>query len=189
MLFLGSSETIGSVSDRFEPISKKHRIYRHIGRSRPGEVEFPRGTSDAGRSARQGVTATNGAATARLRRAIAASVAGRLCASLRPDQRQARGPLLLRVGGPLSEGCLRRGHPGYASHGAGRVARQAEISNRSAPSRITHSVTLTGAHVKRDGRSIAVSVTARPVESDGKRLFLVSFVDDLTPEPRPVTAC
>ena len=49
VLFLGSSETVGSVSDRFEPISKKHRIYRHIGRSRPGEVEFPRGTSDAGR--------------------------------------------------------------------------------------------------------------------------------------------
>ena len=46
VLFLGSSETVGGVSDRFEPISKKHRIYRHVGRSRPGEVEFPRGTSD-----------------------------------------------------------------------------------------------------------------------------------------------
>ena len=49
VLFLGSSETVGNVSDRFEPISKKHRIYRHIGRSRPGEVEFPRGTKVAGR--------------------------------------------------------------------------------------------------------------------------------------------
>src|SRR4029077_19185562 len=49
VLFLGSSETIGSVTDRFEPISKKHRIYRHMGRSRPGEVEFPRGTSDSSR--------------------------------------------------------------------------------------------------------------------------------------------
>ena len=46
VLFLGSSETVGGVSDRFEPISKKHRIYRHVGHSRPGEVEFPRGTSD-----------------------------------------------------------------------------------------------------------------------------------------------
>ena len=43
VLFLGSSETVGDVSDRFEAISKKHRIYRHVGRSRPGEVEFPRG--------------------------------------------------------------------------------------------------------------------------------------------------
>ena len=53
VLFLGSSETVGNVSDRFEPISKKHRIYRHIGRSRPGEVEFPRGTNAAGRVARK----------------------------------------------------------------------------------------------------------------------------------------
>ena len=46
VLFLGSSETIGSITDHFEPISKKHRIFRHIGRGRPGEVEFPRGTND-----------------------------------------------------------------------------------------------------------------------------------------------
>ena len=118
VLFLGSSETVGGVSDRFEPISKKHRIYRHIGRSRPGEVEFPRGTSDTGRLPAKGTEPQHGAPTARLRRAIAASVAGRLCAGLRPDQRQARGPLLLRVGGPLSEGRLRRGHPGCARHGA-----------------------------------------------------------------------
>ena len=43
VLFLGSSETVGNVSDRFEPISTKHRVYRHVSRSRPGEVEFPRG--------------------------------------------------------------------------------------------------------------------------------------------------
>ena len=137
VLFLGSSETVGNVSDRFEPISKKHRIYRHIGRSRPGEVEFPRGTSDCWPFARQGHGAANGAPTARLRRAIAASVARSLCAGLRPDQRQARGPLLLRVGGPLSEGCLRRGHPGCACHGARGVARQAEIGN---PARQTGSM-------------------------------------------------
>src|SRR6476661_4662975 len=55
VLFLGSSETVGSVSDRFEPISKKHRIYRHIGRSRPGEVEFPRGTKATGHVSASGL--------------------------------------------------------------------------------------------------------------------------------------
>ncbi len=50
--------------------------------------------------------------------AIAASVARGLCAGLGPDQRQARGPLLLRVGRPLSEGRFRRRHPGCACHGA-----------------------------------------------------------------------
>ncbi|MGA3064460.1 MAG: chemotaxis protein CheB [Methylocystis sp.] len=42
VLFLGASEAVGS-GERFEPVSKKHRIYRHVGRSRPGEVAFPAG--------------------------------------------------------------------------------------------------------------------------------------------------
>src|SRR5580693_2974803 len=43
VLMLGNSETVGSVDDRFEPISKKQRIYRQIGHTRPGEVDFPIG--------------------------------------------------------------------------------------------------------------------------------------------------
>ena len=43
ILVLGGSETVGSLGDRFEPISKTQRIYRHLGRSRPGEVDFPIG--------------------------------------------------------------------------------------------------------------------------------------------------
>jgi two-component system, chemotaxis family, CheB/CheR fusion protein len=46
------------------------------------------------------------------------------------------------------------------------------------PSRIT----VTGAHVKREGRLVPVSITALPVEGDKEELFLVSFVDDPTPE-------
>ena len=42
VLFLGPSEIVGS-GERFESISKKHRVYRHAGRSRPGEVAFPAG--------------------------------------------------------------------------------------------------------------------------------------------------
>ena len=67
VLFLGSSETVGKASDRFEPISKKHRIYRHIGHSRPGEVEFPRGTIMTGRRSRQHFGAAGVAAAAQLR--------------------------------------------------------------------------------------------------------------------------
>ena len=42
VLFLGASEAVGP-GERFESVSKKHRIYRHVGRSRPGEVAFPAG--------------------------------------------------------------------------------------------------------------------------------------------------
>ncbi len=40
-LFLGPSETIGRDIDLFEPVSKKWRIYRRIGPSRPERVEMP----------------------------------------------------------------------------------------------------------------------------------------------------
>ena len=37
VLFLGRSETVGEFKDRFGPIDKKQRIYRHLGAGRPGE--------------------------------------------------------------------------------------------------------------------------------------------------------
>ena len=40
-LLLGTSETVGDATGRFELVSKSDRLYRHIGRSRPGEFPFP----------------------------------------------------------------------------------------------------------------------------------------------------
>jgi two-component system CheB/CheR fusion protein len=40
VLFLGRSETVGEFKDRFEPISKKQRIFRHLSAGRPGEAGF-----------------------------------------------------------------------------------------------------------------------------------------------------
>jgi len=40
-LFLGPSETIGRQTDLFDPVSKKWRIYRRFGPSRPERVEMP----------------------------------------------------------------------------------------------------------------------------------------------------
>jgi two-component system, chemotaxis family, CheB/CheR fusion protein len=40
VLLLGNSETIGNLDGRFEVISKSERLYRHVGRSRPGELGF-----------------------------------------------------------------------------------------------------------------------------------------------------
>jgi len=40
ILVLGSAETVGSAANHFEVISKSQRIYRHVGRSRPGEHDF-----------------------------------------------------------------------------------------------------------------------------------------------------
>src|SRR6201987_4661665 len=50
VLMLGSSETVGSLDDRFEPISKTQRIYRQIGHRRPGEGGFPIGPGGGART-------------------------------------------------------------------------------------------------------------------------------------------
>jgi two-component system CheB/CheR fusion protein len=46
VLLLGSSETVVNADGRFEAISKPERIYRHIGRSRPGELGFSLSAGD-----------------------------------------------------------------------------------------------------------------------------------------------
>lgn len=40
VLLLGNAETVGNLGGHFELISKPARLYRHIGRSRPGELGF-----------------------------------------------------------------------------------------------------------------------------------------------------
>jgi two-component system, chemotaxis family, CheB/CheR fusion protein len=49
ILLLGSAETIGSSKGRFEIISKAERLYRHIGRTRPGEPGFLFGAAGGAR--------------------------------------------------------------------------------------------------------------------------------------------
>jgi two-component system CheB/CheR fusion protein len=44
VLLLGSSETAGNTTGRFDVVSKRHRLYRHIGRKRGGDLRFPVGS-------------------------------------------------------------------------------------------------------------------------------------------------
>ncbi len=46
LLLLGSSETAGNVEGRFEIISKQHRLYRRVGRARPGDIGLLLGKND-----------------------------------------------------------------------------------------------------------------------------------------------
>ncbi len=46
LLLLGGSETAGNVDGRFEVVAKAERLYRRIGRARPGDVGFPLGRGD-----------------------------------------------------------------------------------------------------------------------------------------------
>ena len=46
LLLLGSAETIGNANGLFEVVSKQERLYRHISRSAPRNVNFPIGSID-----------------------------------------------------------------------------------------------------------------------------------------------
>ena len=179
VLFLGSSESIGSVSNRFEPISKKLRIYRHISRSRPGEVDFPRGISDSVRTPAKGIA--------------------QHAPHPPPGFEELSQRALLNAYAPASA-LINSNHEGLyyfglmdrylqVASGAGTrdvlaMAREGlRTKLRSTIQRAIdehQSVSTTGVQVKRDGRTVSVGITVRPIESDGETLFLVSFSDDVT---------
>ena len=126
ILLLGGSETVGNLDDRFEPISKAQRIYRQIGRSRPGEVDFPIGSGGGARAIWPGEHAPGGVRGHQRQRPHAPAAARDLCAGLGPDQSQIRVPLLLGADRPLSAGGGGRAQPRSARHGARGAAQQAQ---------------------------------------------------------------
>jgi two-component system, chemotaxis family, CheB/CheR fusion protein len=181
VLFLGSAESAASVSAYFQPVSKKHRIYRHIAASRPGEVEFPRGTGDAGRSPAK---------------ALAPQTAPRRPGFVELSQRA-----LLEAYAPASV-LINDKHEGlyyfgpvdrYLKVAAGEDTRDVLAMAReglraklkSAIHRAKEDrapVTLPGAQLKRNGSSVSVGISARPIESAGEGLILVSFIEGPRPE-------
>ena len=185
VLFLGSSETVGSVSDRFEPISKKHRIYRHVGHSRPGEIEFPRGTSGTIRlaakgSAQQAVQRRPGFGALSQQALLEAYAPASVLINAKHEGLYYFGPVdryLKVISGDDTRDVLAMAREGLRAKLRSAIERAERDHAR---------VAVTGAQAKRNGYSTGVSITALPVESNGEGLLLVSFVDDPMPEPKGV---
>ena len=185
VLFLGSSETVGGVSDCFEPISKKHRIYRHIGRSRPGEVEFPRGTNAPGRRlanslAQQAITRRPGFGELSQRALLEAYAPASVLINAKHEGLYYFGSMdryLKVVSGEGTRDVFAMAREGLRAKLRSAVQRAKQDHAR---------VTVKGAHLKRNETSVGVSITALPVEGDDEDLFLVSFVDEPTPDLSPI---
>jgi len=75
ILLLGNAESIGTPDERFEVIAKSERIYRHIGRARPGELAFLINNGDglrlAGAAGPQAATSRQAALAECCRRVLA----------------------------------------------------------------------------------------------------------------------
>lgn len=175
LLLLGSSETVGNFEDRFALISKPERLYRHLGRSRPGELAFA--LSDGVRiPARPG----HGPSVSRQ------SALGELCRRLVTE---AYAPAAILINRKLE--CLYslgptdryvRVPPGQPTHDLLAMARQSLRTRLAAAiqqaSQSTMRVTVPGGRLEREDGSSAFRIEVQPVRCDGEDLLLVCFVDD-----------
>jgi two-component system, chemotaxis family, CheB/CheR fusion protein len=185
ILFLGTSETVGELGHRFEPLSKKQRIFRRIGRTRPGEVEFPIG--DGGRAPRprlQRHAAPHRVSLGDLSQKLLLETYAP--ASVLINQKYEGlyyfGPTdrYLRVAaGEPSRNLLAMAREGLSAKL--RVAIQ-QANGRHAPT------TVSGAVVQRDGAAAAVTIRVQPMQSDGEELLLVSFLDEPKSERKSALA-
>src|SRR5271169_3936545 len=184
VLMLGSSESVGSLDDRFEPISKTQRIYRQIGHSRPGEVDFPIGPGGGARTlwpgqtrpaAAQGISARDLTQQALLESYAPASV----LINRKHECLYYSGPAdrYLRVAA---------GEPSRDLFAMAREGLRDKLRAAIRQASREHARTIvTGAQASYAGSAVAVRIEVHPVRSEGEELLLVSFFDEPEREPRP----
>jgi two-component system CheB/CheR fusion protein len=185
-LFLGSSETIGRQIDQFEALSKKWRIYRRIGPSRPERVDFPIVATAEVRRAGRGPAEAPGFPPTNF-----AEVTQRLLL----EQFAPAAVLINRkyeifyYFGPCAQ--YLEFPTGQPTHDLSLMAREGlRTKLRGAVHRAVRdgaSVTLTGVQVKRNGSHHPVRVAVRPVQAPkaAEGLLLVTFEDEAPSSARP----
>jgi two-component system CheB/CheR fusion protein len=176
VLLLGSSETIPDIEGRFEVISKSARIYRQIGRSRPGDLHFPKALGDARNPSRR---AADQAST---RPALHAALCQRLVldkygpAAVLIDQKHnclfSVGPigryLQLAVGFPNND---------LLSVSRPEVRPKLRTALQQAALKKTKTM-VSGGEIIRDAAVTPFSILVEPVAADGEDLLLVCFIEE-----------
>jgi two-component system, chemotaxis family, CheB/CheR fusion protein len=176
ILLLGTSETIGHADGQFETVAKAERIYRHVGKSRPGAFLFSTSTGEGLRvppRPDQGAPAARQPALADLcRRLVLENYAPAVVLinrrheclySMGPTERYLR----VALGYPTHD-LLAMATPGL------RTKLRATIDKVS---RAEPHVVAVGGRSKQDGNSVSFDVDIRSVMHDGEELLLVGFID------------
>lgn len=175
VLFLGGSETVGAAGDRFEPISKTQRIFRHIGRSRPGDIDLPLGRGEAARTLwsrpPRPAAESHGSVGDVAQRLLLKSYAP---ASVLVNRRRQGlyyfGPTDLYLKMPTGE-------PNLDVLAAAREGLRPAIRTLLDTATGDADRTAVARRVRRNGGFVAVTVSARPVTNAGQEMVLLSFVD------------
>ena len=185
VLFLGSSETVGNYGDRFAPISKRHRIFRHIAHSRPGEVDFPLTAGDYGRTsvpegARKKAAQLPPLGGLAERTLLAAYAPASVLINAKREGLHFFGPTdryLKIASGDASQDILVMAREGLRGKLRTAIDRAREDQARTL---------ITGARLDREGGPVMVNIAVLPVHGEGEGLLLVSFTDEAKREPRPI---
>ena len=187
LLLLGSSETIGKLADHFEPISNPLRIFRRVGGNPRRDraivpSSFERARSLWPRVSGQVELKRPGLADFARRLLLETYVPATALVNRKYQGLYLSGPIdrYLRVAaGEPSRDLPTMLRDGLASKFRAAI-RQAEQNQDIA--------TVRGARIKRNGDTVAVDISARPVLHDGEQLFLVNFADDHDQKStRPIT--
>ncbi|QGM48033.1 response regulator [Methylocystis heyeri] len=180
VVLLGGAETIGNVDGRFEPISKVDRIYRRVGRSRPGELSALISPAYAAGPPRRQDQEQKG-----LRPAALAD----LCRRLVMETYAPAAVLINRKYeclyflGPTDS--YLKVAPGHPVQNLVMMAREGlRTKLRAALQRAgqeNRRIVVAGVNMKRNGDAISFSIAVQPVVNEGEELLLVCFIDH--PEP------
>ncbi len=176
ILLLGAAEEVGEAGGRFEVISKPERLYRHVGRSRPGEFGFLLSSGDGVRlRARpgQGPMPSRQAALAELCRrlvmehyapaAVLINRQNQYLYSLGPTERYLR----VAPGNPTHD-VLVMARRGLRIKLAAAIQQASEKNTR---------VIASGGQLSQNGQTILFNIDVQPVVSEGEQLLLVCFAD------------
>ena len=177
ILLLGTAETVGNPDGRFEVISKPERLYRHLGRSRPGEFGLSRGFGDSVRvpvRPSQGQVLTRPIALAELCRRLVLEAFAPAAVLINQTHE------CLYILGPADR--YLRVASGHATLDLFSMAQpDLRIKLRSAIRRASQEnarVVTAGGRVTHDGRTISFGIDVQPVVSQGEALLLICFVDE-----------
>jgi two-component system CheB/CheR fusion protein len=189
ILLLGSSETIGNIEGRFELISKSERVYRHIGRSRPGDFGFLTSAHGGMRAVARSAPEQSPSRQAALAELCTRAVIDVLAPAAVLINRKYECLYFL---GPTDR--YLKIATGRAIHDLLAMAREGVRTKlRSAIQRACQEnarVIVSGGRLIGDRSSTAFSITVQPMSTDGEDLLLICFVDspeDFKGRRRPKT--
>ncbi len=176
LLLLGSAETAGNVDGRFEIISKPERLYRHIGRARPGDVGFALSKGDGRAVVKSGSTVA-----APSRQTALAELARRMAL-------KTYAPALVLINRKME--CLyflgptarylhhAEGHP--TNELLGMVPQEARVKLRAAIQQVTPQspyASVDGALVDPSSGAHAFTIEVHSLNHEGEELLLVGFLE------------